>query len=297
MLITIEEHNEAYLAITYLHLKGIIKKSCLLHIDEHHDLGRVIVNKDMLHQNDIQSIKKITYEQLRVSDYILPLIYKNIIDKVFWINNNSSTKTLSFKVVEESYYNDLILTLRKEQNKQSSKNTFELTLLELNKSNIIDFNLDNWILSVDLDYFSCDDEAGEYTEIEINKKTYEEHIHNKYNKWKLHFGRKVNFERRDNQYFLTYREIDGPLENKEKGYDHISMKVEKLKGFLINFKSKPKAIIICRSLKSGYTPKESFEFTENLVRNMIYEIFKTNEEVIDINYLLNQFHKSSFSRA
>lgn len=26
MLITIEEHNEAYLAITYLHLKGIIKK-------------------------------------------------------------------------------------------------------------------------------------------------------------------------------------------------------------------------------------------------------------------------------
>lgn len=251
----------------------------------------------MLHQNDIQSIKKITYEQLRVSDYILPLIYKNIIDKVFWINNNSSTKTLSFKVVEESYYNDLILTLRKEQNKQSSKNTFELTLLELNKSNIIDFNLDNWILSVDLDYFSCDDEAGEYTEIEINKKTYEEHIHNKYNKWKLHFGRKVNFERRDNQYFLTYREIDGPLENKEKGYDHISMKVEKLKGFLINFKSKPKAIIICRSLKSGYTPKESFEFTENLVRNMIYEIFKTNEEVIDINYLLNQFHKSSFSRA
>lgn len=287
MLITIEEHNEAYLAISYLYLKGIIKKSCLLHIDEHHDLGRVIVNSDLLHQNDIQSIKKITYEQLRVSDYILPLIYKNIINKVFWINNNSSTKTLNFKVTEESYYNDLILTLRKEQNKQSSKNSFELKLLELNKNDSIDFNLDNWILSIDLDYFSCNDEAGEYTEIEINKEIYEKHINNKYNKWKLHFGRKVNFERRDNQFFLTHREIDGPLENKEKDDDHISIKVEKLKTFLVNLNSKPNAIIICRSLKSGYTPKESFEFTEDSVRNMICEIFNiNNKEVIDIKYLL-----------
>ena len=87
-IIFIEEHNEAFKEI-YNFYKAKREKFTLLHIDEHDDMRIAYVKKEEIDSMDEMSINHIVYEQLNVGSYIVPLIYKSILDNVIWLSNDT----------------------------------------------------------------------------------------------------------------------------------------------------------------------------------------------------------------
>lgn len=283
MIITINEHNEAFLVLTYLASKKKLSSNySLIHVDEHHDLGRAIIKeKDLEQLDNPENLKKITYEQIRVSDYILPLVKNNIVNEVIWINNFKTSKDYNCKLTSE--YNGEYLILNYQPIKESVGD-FRLKLIKLHEGENKSVFKDKCILSIDLDYFSCDDDAGENSKIEITEEAYKINTEELYSKWKMIFGSKINYYTENNKFYMTYCGLEGPKEKKRNSKSIIKKKVDELGIFLKENIINPDVILICKSNYSGYTPREDINFTHEEVVKMLQDLYKktNNTDISDL---------------
>lgn len=254
MINIIEEHNEAFYKIVQsFNPNG--EKYALLHIDEHHDFGKPIIKKDdLINYQTEATLKSIVYSQLRVSDYILPLFHLGIIDTSIWLSNNNNEYYSEFETYEELVGAEYIMIGNKTLTPNGKNNKF----LEVNSdSNVLPFIQDKKvILSIDLDYFSCSDEEGERTVIEITEEEYKRFNSNVYHKSRLNFGSRVYCYVEKERYYMVHQHMDGKLENKIRTWDEINTKLMKLELFLRRNKIDPSIIIVCKSFLSGYTPND-----------------------------------------
>ncbi|MBU5426111.1 UPF0489 family protein [Tissierella pigra] len=258
----IAEHNEAFKKIVHFHLKNNVVYD-LIHIDEHHDLGSPIVNQNSWNQLikdkeqiDIISpiLDDITFNQLKISDYIISSIYYGAVNSVFWLSNRELEKYMEFTLETEAVSESHMLISIKPEIISGGGNNF---LLEVKPdTNIEAFMKNRIILSIDLDYFSCNDVVGEHGNIEITENEYKSFITDNNHKFKLLFGSKVAAYSREGHYFLEYNEFDGPLENKIRNKDDIIIKIDQIIKFLIFNNVIIDYLIICRSNISGYTTTE-----------------------------------------
>jgi hypothetical protein len=84
----IEEHHEAFLVWKYAILNNWMpaRGNSLLHIDEHSDMGTPRFNTSIYNLNgDTNVIKNFVYTELNIASFIMPAIYQDIFDKVYWI--------------------------------------------------------------------------------------------------------------------------------------------------------------------------------------------------------------------
>ena len=76
--IILEEHNEAFYVIANALSE---EKYMLLHIDEHHDLCDALISIE-----NEKDYKEIAQMDLRVSDYIVPLVYYTNLNYIIWLS-------------------------------------------------------------------------------------------------------------------------------------------------------------------------------------------------------------------
>lgn len=286
MIITINEHNEAFLALSYLAAnKKLSSNYSLIHVDEHHDLGRAIIKeKDLEQLDNLQNLKNITYDQIRVSDYILPLVKNNIVNEVIWINNFKTSKDYNCKLTSE--YNGEYHILNYQPIRESVGD-FRLKLIKLHEGENRTVVQDKSILSIDLDYFSCDDNAGENSEIEITEEAYKTNTEELYSKWKMIFGSKINYYQKNNKFYMTYCGLEGPEEKKRNSKIIIKKKIDELSLFIKENIINPDVILICKSIHSGYTPREDINFIHEEVFKMLQDLYNTTNN-IDISDLTRE---------
>lgn len=278
--VILEEHHEAYLVIANALKQGKLQMTehQLLHVDEHHDLACPVVDsRSFSLENDLRTIAALTYGQLRVSDFIIPLAYQGLIREVHWLRRGHQAGTeLNLDVQTVDYGSKVIFR---------SRATRSEGMLRLSRTRVDSAFRPNRpvLLSIDLDYFSSNDNRAEYTEIEISADAYRSFLGEKLHPWRCKFGARVNVIDRHGRYYLTHQAYDGPLEDRWSPDGKISEQVDQLGKFLTRSGVNPQFVLICRSRQTGYTPEDQVQLIEDRVLDMLTSIYN-----LDVRYIAEE---------
>ena len=271
MIYVIEEHNEAFYIISKY---NSYSNNILVHVDEHHDMAPAYIDYDLLQKKDY---RRITYDNLRISDYILALCAMDKIFQVYRINNKNkpidtiksveSTNILNFK---SFYFSDNI---------NSKYIKIKSTNLDIPRNNLIFDKSKKYILSIDLDYFCSNNLDGETYSINITKDYYEDFVRNKYNPMRLNFGSKVRAYHQENKYYLEICELDGEYNVQINDKYFIDLKINKFLDYIKSLDISFEDIIICKSKLSSFTEARYADYIYSKVSDGLKNIFNINESV------------------
>lgn len=291
----IEEHHEAFVVWNYAIQHGMIPPTgnTLFHVDEHSDMGTPRFNRSIHELNgDIKGIKNFALKELDIGGFIIPSIYMEIYNKVFWIKqkhrrqifrgvgmyvrsyNREGKKLISDKINIKGNIAD-------NNGKWDGTDSicyryYKRTIEKIPSSTKV-------ILDIDLDYFSCSGNPNELEEIyiEITKDEYNDYQNNLYHR--LNFfvlGKKIHAKETKGKYYYVinqYNEIypcDLKVNKKE-----ISKRIDSFTSTLKQKKIQPLIVNICRSRHSGFTPSDQWNFIEEMLLsnlNAIYNVKHIN---------------------
>lgn len=276
----VEEHHEAYFIIRNARRsRNIGDSSTLLHIDEHHDLAECVLDTPFYeNRHDLGWALKATYSQLRVSDFILPLIHDGLISRMAWVKRDYGHPPISraFRVRAIDWGQHTLI-----QAEASSVERSDFVLETLGLTSALASSYGDSILSIDYDYFSCDNKGGETSRIEITSEAYADFVRNKRHPLRLMFGGRIRTLCLGNRYFLEYYERDGHTQSRLSTNDEIAAEVGLLAEFLERHDVSPSLVILCRSRGSGYTPFEQANVIEGLLLAELNRLFRLSPVHID----------------
>lgn len=266
----IEEHHEAFFVWQYAIQKGLLSKkgNLLYHVDEHSDLSTPRFNTS-IHDlnNNLQALKKFTYQELGIANFIMPAIYLGVFNKVVWFKqNHRSLSKNAFNMFIKSYGDDgmRLISGKTTDNILSSQEKKVLFVYEkkILSEMIFDKNI---VLDIDLDYFSCSGDPNLLNEIHI-EITHEEYISFQSDPYhRINFtgiGRIEAIQENGKYYYLINYYKNVYPNNLRVEADEIIKRIDLFGEQLKSKEIVPKIIDICRSRKSGYTPKDQWEFIE-----------------------------------
>ncbi|KIO74892.1 hypothetical protein TH53_23700 [Pedobacter lusitanus] len=293
----IEEHNEAYFIWNYAIRNSVIpgKNNLLLHVDEHSDMvaPRFNVSIDTLPDN-LDEIRKFTYTELGIASFIVPAFYKNIFSDIFWVKqNHAKNRVTPLRMYVRSYNDDGKMLI---MGKLADLDNYDTIKHKDIQQSHVEFNYhfnneseipqdQNFVLDIDLDYFSCAGNPNENKEIyiEITRDEFEEFNENPYHRLKFLIPR-VSTLFNDGQYYYVFNQYDELypsqlLKDEDVIRDRINSFCESLKVKNV----RPLMIDICRSKHSGYTHADQCQLIEDLLLEGLHKLFEM--EIIHINEL------------
>ena len=94
--VVIEEHNEAFYVWQQAVQHGFIQPNgnCLLHIDEHSDMGVQCFNQSLDDLNgNMDAIEQITNDEVGIAGFIMPSVYLGLFSDVYWIKQKHRAKS------------------------------------------------------------------------------------------------------------------------------------------------------------------------------------------------------------
>lgn len=276
----VEEHHEAFYCWHYFQDQGWIKKegNYLLHIDHHDDLSVSCYHWDLSRMpRNYQEAVDFVYQALGVGDFILPAVYQKIFSVVHLMLRVSPEKYQDVQNVMKAKETELILSKEiplihgKYKNNPDSGYVF----FTMRKGGLNSITIEQpVVLDVDLDYFCWDDSCatGTKSTIEITKEAYEDFVADRYHPFRLMAKRIMEAEIRDGKYYLNCisnarREL---LPDEEK----IKTRIDKVISWLSENQICPAAIDICRSVRSGYLPREAADFVEKEFLSQLGKLYE-----------------------
>lgn len=272
----LEEHNEAYLIWKYALKKNLIKsrENTLLHFDEHADMGAPKLNTNMNGLNgNLRRVADFTYKELNIANFIVPAIYNDIFNKVYWIKQQHSKVhkrghllyVRSYGKKEQKLVTNrmTIFTKYKHRLKELRDSIVRYRYYKYHVKDIV--KMKNVCLDIDLDFFSCNqDPLDKKLAIEISKREYDNYKSDPYHRIKFFdFGRVEAVKKGDQYYYYLNDYLFKDASPIKVQNDVILKRIEEVTETMIRKKIRPQIITICRSRFSGYTPSDQWEFIEN----------------------------------
>lgn len=286
----IEEHNEAL----SIWINAIKKKeingtgNLLLHFDDHSDMTALRFNKSIkdIYSWDNSEICDFVKNNTSIASFIIASCYLKIFDEINWIqyDGNKSSKEAYVttynddgkNIISGSFYEGNPLLKFDHHifrySTFSSKDFFNSYELKNN----------NYLLDIDLDFFSCETQPENKNEviIEITKSEYKRFNENDYHSVRFLVNRAETMHVEGRFYLVLnyYKDIfPSPRKNNKSEIDtRINDFIENME--LLPFK--PKLITICRSRYSGYTPDDQWKYIETKIIKYLKKRFS-----IQINYI------------
>jgi hypothetical protein len=286
----IEEHHEAFIAWNYGILKGLIPATGnkLFHVDEHSDMGAPRFNRSIHELNgDITEIMDFSYNELNIAGFILPSVYKNIFEKVYWIKQTHKNKV-------KKIINKYVRSYNKEGKYLLTSNLNELKSIPVDDDRkdfeyilcteqFLDYQEDV-VLDIDLDYFSCI-EHPQYLgslKIEISEDEFLSFKSNKYHPLRFYGIGKIEVKEANKKFYLLLNNYDEVYPSKLQ-VDTKSIE-SRIKSFISHLEDKnitPRLIDICRSRFSGFTPNDQWEIIESMLIENLKSIYTIDIMNID----------------
>ena len=281
-----EEHHEAFYVWNHAISKGFINSAgnSLYHVDEHSDMRAPLLNYSLQNLNgDLRQIKKFTYQELTIDSFIVPAIYKDIFNKIYWIKQKHTSNRKAVRMYVRSFNHEgkKLFAGKVDSIKHTSENLdskeFELYLIHQDKMPRQDSG--QIVLDIDLDYFSCsgNPNQNEPIRVEITEKEFDNFNSNPYHRILFCGFYKVQTERRSGKFYYIFNRYDNVYQSQARVTK--SEIVTRIKSFAEQLEKKritPGLIEICRSRHSGYTPKDQWEFIERQLMKNLRNLYSIN---------------------
>jgi hypothetical protein len=296
-LFLIEEHNEAFFIWNYAVLKKIIPPTgnTLMHIDEHSDsdVPRFRYTIDEL-DGDLKRLFDFTYNELTISNFIIPALYRRIYNNILnisQIHKNKKNKEIKNIFIRSVNDEGRILIAGKETEEiKNLKDNKRASVTVTNQT--IEDDLDcvsGVVLDIDLDYFSCDETPQQFRndKVEITKDEYYRILNNRYHhiRFSPNGGSMVKIINDEDKFYLVFFDYPYIIPSRLKvTKSEIDKRISMVEDFLRNHNIKPVLIDVCRSRYSAYTPPEQMEYIQRNLLTMLKNLF--NIEITEINELL-----------
>ncbi|MDG3582870.1 MULTISPECIES: UPF0489 family protein [Galbibacter] len=286
-LFIVEEHNEAfYIWINFLKHRKDKKNYTLLHFDDHSDMTTLRVNtplENVFEWSD-KKLSRFTYEELTIASFIKVASFIGVFNKIIWCKVDHKVKMKKDFFIT-SYNNDAKNLI--------SGNQLDANPLLNNPHQIVNYEIvglkdfeehdaKKVLLDIDLDFFSCIIQPENNNEIiiEVSEEEYLNFNHDKYHPIRF-ICNSIQSRVHENSYFLIINYYQDIFPSPRKVSEAIIKKriqdfIGKLKEFSIN----PDLITICRSVYSGYTPRDQWRFIEQELKNGLSQIYKMRENSI-----------------
>lgn len=294
-----EEHNEAFFVWHYAVQKNWLPKSgnTLLHIDEHSDMRtpRFTYSINSLNGN-LQQLYDFTYNELTIENFIIPAIYQQLVNKIYWVRQSKDVPLPSSMCVY-TYDDGKVLTVRSLE-ELGTKAIFDPSYKKakfkcLNVEQRDEFpECESVILDVDLDYFSCNNKYYNFQgELEITEEQYHSFRQDPYQFMRLALGSGVKAKVEDEKYYLVFNDFASARDDKipnvlKVSEETILARIDRIVTLLKNKQIEIKLIDICRSRLSGFTPEDQYQFIEdNLLKKLgnLYDL-----EIVSLSKIYQQ---------
>ena len=270
--LTMEEHHQAFYYWGLAVEKGWIppRGNVLFHVDHHDDLtcGGYFhdFSKPFL---TLEERRAFTYSDLGIADFIVPALYEGLFSQMFnmkgLVKQPFSTEERLIRlrgnhVLEPGKY---IPFLHADKRRDGADGYGFYTYHEgaLSDTGM----LENVVLDIDLDYFCWDNSLSTTASkrIEITKEAHEEFNENPYHPFRILPRALIRAEAENGRYYLRYTEPpteEAPAEEKQ-----IRTRIDHFFNWLGSQPWEPSLVTLCRSVHSGYLPRDRAELVEELV--------------------------------
>jgi hypothetical protein len=277
-LAVVEEHHEVYPVWYRAAAEGLINQegNALLHVDQHADLDIPVLYSPMRKEGlDIEYVEDFTYNELSISNFIVPAIFAGIFDRMYWLNNEvlpeSSGSDCSIFSIDGGRK---ILSLKKKTGGDHGESVDARRFL-FRKISLYD-TLDcgsRVVLDIDLDFFSCNKKPLPYNELEITRGEFLR-FKDRHHFLKLDPSNKIKPVERDGGYYLVFNDLDYEINYGLKvSEETIIRRISLFNEFLSKNKIRPSLITIARSRFSNYTPEDQWEFIETRVIDLLHVLY------------------------
>ncbi|SYW14945.1 hypothetical protein [Oenococcus oeni] len=272
----IQEHNEAFYILSNIS-KKYNSKIDLIHIDSHTDLDAFLLEKKF--DKNIKSFSdqeklNLTNWDVTISSYITACIKFRLLNNIIYLGHQLKPR-ISFVSANTYQISQKLLGIEI-NNEKPDKNPMTLYYSVTYNDRIIELITKPLVISIDLDFFYTDNVKGNQIKIQISDEEARK-ISNGKNPVRLKFGQAVRVIKEGQRFFVYLNFLDQFRDLSTKLPETIiKSNFRKLKIFLkTNITKKPEAIILCKSVKSGYLPYQQQELVN-----------KYTDEIVDfLNYL------------
>jgi UPF0489 domain len=288
-LFIVEEHHEAYCAWLYAIRKGIItgNDNCLVHVDEHSDMNPARFRAPFQqHSEGMQEIKSFTYRELCIDTFICTSIYSGIFNQVQWIRQRHQTsKTNQWMPMYVRSFNNARKKLVLGQKLDAATHErlpeeTDIRYFSYLLGHIEDIRESgNTVLDIDLDFFSCTGHPNKQKPLLIETTVEEVERFNRepYHPMRFWFSRVEASQMGEKYYYIinNYEEIYP--EETYVSLQAIDERIHSLIGSLERNKILPKAITVCRSRHSGFTPSDQWQYIETHLLEGLTSLYDLEE--------------------
>ncbi len=288
--VILEENHELFLTCNKeIWDKGLnAYDNTLLHFDEHSDMFPPRTKSsihDIKNENDLIEY---TYTDLGINNFIVPLIFQGVFNRVYWINNNRQIPKPTKRCVR-TFNNEgkkFIIFNPAKVPSNSNIPIKKFVLYPVNINNLKLISHKNIVLDISLNYFSCVSDPSEYTVnyIEITKDEYDEFLKNeKYHNLKFELlGHRISVKIENGKYYYVlndHEEIYSSVSTRSK--EDIQKRIRHFVVTLSKLNIIPSLITVTRSVKSGYTSEELVDFIQKELISNLEKIYSLELSNID----------------
>jgi hypothetical protein len=280
-VVRVEEHHEVFWVWRYGVERGWLcsNGNQLLHVDEHSDMSLPRFRRPLSSVANLADLLTFVYDELDIGNFIWPAIYQGLFSRVFWVRHahtqelwkamricaktDAQCEFVTGSRLSDTPYADARDMQSVQYSHASTRDTFP--------------QHESWTLDIDFDYFCCNsfpDISGE--RIEITRQSFEHISRDRYHFLRIAPGSKVSFVQEQNRYYLEFNsfpEHTDPVFNSAT----IIPRLNELANWLQRSNWPPKLITICRSVRSGYTPRTEADFIDTSLRAALQKVYVTQD--------------------
>jgi len=265
--VLVEEHHEAFYVWQYAVQNAWTAPSgnTLLHVDSHADMSSPRLRRPLTSLVDLSDFCDFTYRELDIGNFILPAVYQKLFDRILWLKHQhsaSASGSRQLAICARNQQGTEFLTAKSAELADdvapADVHRFEYTYVGAGQAPA---QVEHLFLDIDMDYFCCNDfPVLTNREIEITAASYEEFHRNRYHFLRISPGAKVSAIQREGKYWLVYEDLPRRCHSPFSESD-IQARIKEFIDYLAGY-APPELIVMCRSVHSGYLPKELHAFVE-----------------------------------
>jgi len=288
-LILVEEHHECFFAWNYAVRRGWLQPAgnTLLHVDEHSDLSLPRLRRPIHSIGDDADLARFTYDELDIGNFIWPAVYQGIFNRVLWLRHKHRSSE-SWKRMALCAKNEERTEFITGSSLAGTKHADAADMRWMEYSPITTESTlrtdQPVVLDIDLDYF-CSNQHPDYSgqEVEITRAAFEQFENDRYHFLRVAPGSDVRAEQRAGRYYLMFNQFAGKpaLTVDEPVRANIELRMTAFFDYLKHHAVRPVLVCICRSSRSGYTPKEHLGFIEERLMDALRTHYTTENVFID----------------